>query len=101
MATEPVCGPLNRLIDRAFVGHLRRERAAKRGHGWIRCSTNGHDPYATASNGHSDRRVGKRSRSQIELSELALDLTTATYTLTPEQQQLCAQIKWKSVPEIA
>jgi RNA polymerase sigma factor (sigma-70 family) len=91
----------NRLIERAYVDHLRREQAAKRGRGRVRCSKDGHDLEVAAFNGHGARQGGTGSRSQFELSELALDLKTAASTLTPEQQRLCHQVTQKPLPEIA
>ena len=87
----------NRLIDRAFVDHVRHERAVKRGRNRVRCSSN----FDGVADGQSYRDAGRRTRPHTELTDLAMDLDEATQGLEPGQQCLCAQIKQKPVLEVA
>jgi len=93
----------SRLIERAYVSYLRHLRAAKRGNGRTRHmqSSFGRSFVDRVDSAQHLRAQGKRVRSQIELSDLSLDLETATAGLDPQQQRLCTRIKHKPVAEIA
>lgn len=87
----------NRLIDKAYVDHVRHERAAKRGLGRVRCG----GAFADIIDGQAYRGGGHCARPQTEQSDLAMDLDKAIRALEPDQQCLCSKIKQKPVSDVA
>jgi RNA polymerase sigma factor (sigma-70 family) len=95
----------NRLIERACVDCLRRERAAKRGHGRVtsldRRTVNGHSLHDQIDGDRQKRATGKQTRTERALTELVLDVKTATAKLQPEQQVLCEKVQQMPISEVA
>ena len=99
-----------RVLDHEIATNIEARKAQKRDYRLCICSLNDRitekhgDSFERLEVFDQDdylRRTGKRSRSEIELNELAIDVRRIMDRLPPQLRELCQQLRYSTFTEIS